>query len=323
MGIAGIAPGATLAAVKLSEDGFIYPEAFICGVEWGVAHGFDLINASLFTDPWYYTCPSDPNQAIILEAVKRSVSYATSKGVTIVAAASNENQDLANITADPFSPTNAATVERTVSNACKLLPAQLPGVIAVSAVGGDGNLAYYSNYGQGTIDLTAPGGDLHVAMAGNPSGQIVSTIPSYSYYYQIANGWKGRIGIGCTDGKDPNDPTADPSTCAETYALLQGTSMAAPHVTGVAALVLSRFGKIGPTALLHEALRVGDDEGLPGQPVPALPGGHAGRDVHGSRDLRRVLRRRTGQRARRRQPVLRRRIEAPPRARRQATCRSW
>ena len=199
------------------------------------------------------------------------MTYASSKGVTIVAAASNENQDLANITADPFSPTNGATVERTVSNACKLLPAQLPGVIAVSAVGGDGNLAYYSNYGQGTIDLTAPGGDLHVAMPGDPSGQIVSTIPSYSYYYQIANGWNGRIGIGCTDGKDPNDPAADPSTCAETYALLQGTSQATPHVTGVAALVLSRFGKIGPTALLTKLSLSATPKACPATPYQPYP----------------------------------------------------
>jgi lantibiotic leader peptide-processing serine protease len=270
-GIAGIASGVTLAAVKLSEDGFIYPEAFICGVQWGASHGFDLINASLFTDPWYYTCPSDPNQAVILESEQRSVTYATAHGVTVIAAASNENQDLAHPTTDPFSPTNMETVPRTVTSACKLLPAQLPGVITVSAVGGDGNLAYYSNYGLGTVDLTAPGGDLHVSLPGDPSGQIVSTIPSYSFYYQEAIDWNGRVGIGCTDGLDPNDPASDPSTCAETYALLQGTSQSTPHVTGVAALVLSRYGKLGTAGLLARLSLTTISKSCPANPYQPYP----------------------------------------------------
>jgi subtilisin family serine protease len=270
-GIAGIAPGVTLAAVKLSEDGFIYPEAFICGVQWGAAHGFDLINASLFTDPWYYTCPSDPNQAVILEAEQRSVSYASSKGVTVIAAASNENQDLAHPTTDPFSPTNMASTPRPVTSVCKLLPAELQGVVAVSAVGGDTNLAYYSNYGLDVIDITAPGGDLHVAVPSDPSGQIVSTIPSYSEIYQQANAWNGRIGIGCTDGLDPNDPNANPATCAETYALLQGTSMSTPHVTGVAALILSRYGKIGTTALTLRLQTTATPKSCPANPYQPYP----------------------------------------------------
>jgi subtilisin family serine protease len=270
-GTAGVAPGVTLASVKVTEDGFVYPEAFICGMQWAASHGFNLVNASLFTDPWYYTCKNDPNQAIILEAMQRSISYAAGKGITVVAAASNENQDLANITADPFSPTNGATIQRTVSNACKLLPAQLDGVIAVSAVGGDGNMAYYSNYGLRTIAFTAPGGDLHVPMPNNPSGQIVGPIPSYSFLYQIANGWNGRVGIGCTDGLDPNDPNADPSTCAETYALLQGTSMSTPHVTGVAALIMSRFGNMGTKDLERHLEGSAIPKACPGNPYQPYP----------------------------------------------------
>jgi subtilisin family serine protease len=270
-GIAGVAPGVTLAAVKVTDDGFIYPEAFICAMAWAAAHDFDLVNASLFTDPWYYTCPDDPDQRVILIAEQRAVTYARLKGVTVIAAASNENQDLANPTTDPFSPTNGTSLNRTVTSACKLLPVELDGVVAVSAVGGDGNLAYYSNYGAGVIDLTAPGGDLHVAVAGDPSGQIVSDVPSYSFYYQIAYLWNGRIGIGCTDGLDPNDPAADPSTCKETYALLQGTSQATPHVTGAAALALSRFGKMSSDVLVRRLTRSATQRACPGNPYQPYP----------------------------------------------------
>ena len=217
IGIVGVAPGVSLAAVKLTEDGFVYPEAFLCGLYWAATHQFDLVNASLIVDPWYYNCSTDPTQRAITTALQRAVSYASRQGVTLIAAASNEQQDLDHKTSDPFSPTDAETIERTVSSECKLLPVELNGVIGVSAVGADANLAYYSNYGMRAVDLAAPGGDFHVPAIGNDSGQILSDIPAYSFYYQIANGWNGRVAVGCSDGLDPNDPNSDPSTCAQTW----------------------------------------------------------------------------------------------------------
>ncbi|HEY6881722.1 MAG TPA: S8 family serine peptidase [Polyangiales bacterium] len=271
VGTVGIAPGVSLAAVKLTEDGFVYPEAFICGLYWAATHDFNLVNASLFIDPYYFNCTSDPTQKAITIAEQRAVKFAALKGVTVIAAASNENIDLANPTEDPFSPTNGETVPRTVDNSCKLLPVELDGVIGVSAVAGDNKLAYYSNYGFGVVDIAAPGGDFHVPMPGNATGQIVSPIPSYSYYYQAASDWNGRVAEGCTDGRDPNDPAHDPSTCKATYAALQGTSQAAPHVTGVAALALSRFGKLNTPGLLAALVRGATPQACPAgdyQPYP-------------------------------------------------------
>jgi serine protease len=87
-------------------------------------------------------------------------------------------------------------------------PAAYPGVIAVAATQDDEATTFYSNYGK-DVDIAAPGGNTRVDQNGDgmPDGVLQNT-----------------IAIG--------NPTKSD------YFTFMGTSMASPHVAGVAALVV-------------------------------------------------------------------------------------
>ncbi|GLZ39671.1 S8 family serine peptidase [Actinokineospora sp. NBRC 105648] len=165
-GITGVAPGVRLASVKVvDDDGTVRPESVVCGLMWAAAKHMTIANSSYFVDPWPLTCDRG-EEHVVYEAVRRASDYATGKGVLSVAAASNEGRDLAEPHGQVAGPHGE---RRTLDNGCKVLPAGLRGVVAVSAVGLDRLKAGYSAYGLGVIDVTAPGG------AGTSC--VLSTVP--------------------------------------------------------------------------------------------------------------------------------------------------
>ncbi len=160
IGIVGVAPNVRLAAIKAgTTDGFFFPESVVCAFMWAGTHHFNVTNNSYFADPFYFNCKNDPTQRAIWKAEARAIRFAMQQGVTVVAAEGNFADDLAHPTQDTQSPDDTKPVTRPVGNDCVVIPTEIPGVIGVTA---DGNLqqkSFYSNYGVGVTQVTAPGGD--------------------------------------------------------------------------------------------------------------------------------------------------------------------
>ena len=133
------------------------------------------------------SCPS---------SVQAAAEYAMAKGVTLVSAAGNGDENNNPIDNSRVYPTNCL------------------GPISVGATGFTGDAAFYSNYG---VDLSAPGGDQRNS-AGAPVG-------SGGMIYSTSN--TGTLAVG-----------------ESTYKVEQGTSMAAPVVSGIVALMYSLRPKI-------------------------------------------------------------------------------
>jgi subtilisin family serine protease len=214
-GVIGVAPEAEIVAVKVLSEytgsgDFSWVNA---GIVYAADNGADVINMSFGAvvnrNGFYIDENGDlqrdqPStiQNLII-AQERAINYAAKKGVVMISSAGNDGADFDGL------------------GAYIKLPADLQHVLAVSATAPDywyydlvnhiedvnfDIPASYTSYGKSLVDLAAPGGDFDFA------GQ-----PGYQYDMVL-------------------------SASSESFYFAAGTSQAAPHVAGVAALIIGKNG---------------------------------------------------------------------------------
>ncbi|WP_207670105.1 S8 family serine peptidase [Glaciibacter flavus] len=255
IGIAGVAPNVDIVNLRAGQDsGYFFLQPSLDALTYAGRNGIDVVNMSYYVDPWLFNCTNNPadspadqqEQKTIITAMQRALDFARNHGVTLISAAGNGATDYTKPLVDASSPDFASvpgevayTRDLLDPASCTSMPSEGKGVIAVSSTGISKRKAYYSDYGNGYVDVAAPGGDVYDT-PDNTRDLSKAVLAAYPKSLAVANGEIDENG-------DPTVPyvvkscDAAGTTCAY-YQYLQGTSMASPHAVGVAALIVSRFG---------------------------------------------------------------------------------
>lgn len=287
IGVTGVAPKVTLVNDRAGQDsGLFFLGPVVNAITYAADARLDVVNMSFYVDPWLWSCrggaPGDSaeqiaDQDVIIDLMDRALTYAHDHNVTMVAALGNEDQDIAKPVTDTTSPDYGGVVRnRAIDRSrCYDLPVNGAHVIGVSSVGSLAQKATYSNWtsdpGGTDLEVAAPGGSLEQRPNGTGlvGGLILSTVPEAALQNDGMVAADGAVtAFGAVQGvvrscQAPPVPTA--ARCGY-YAMLAGTSMASPMVTGVAALVISRAVESGrprpsPDEVAAALMRSADQRG--------------------------------------------------------------
>ncbi|MEN8158273.1 MAG: S8 family serine peptidase [Bacteroidota bacterium] len=240
-GTIGIAPEAELVLIKvLYDEGYGYLFDILNGIIYAALVDVDVINMSIGStfeksgnaEDGY----SAADAAWYKNIYERAIAFAYQNGTTVIASAGNEAIDYDH-SADLMHMPSGAAHALSISSTAPI------GWAANPLTNLDMFASTYSNYGQSTIDFAAPGGNY--AYAFTPGGYDLCTVGGVTHYCYVFDfvfstgngGWYWSV----------------------------GTSMAAPHAAGVAALIVEKNGgSMAPGDVKEALLDSSDDLGKPG-----------------------------------------------------------
>ena len=246
-GVSGVAPDVSIVSLRVGQDsGYVFLQAVVDALTFAADNGVDVANLSFWIDPWFMNCEENAEdtpaeqleQRTVVAAVQAAVDYARDRAVTVIASEGNDFMDLgAPRSPDRISPTLplGASSERTVDNSCLLMPQEADGVVNVSGLGPSGRKAYYSTYGVERTDVSAPSGDNFDAALPYPYNVLLGAVSKQPLKDFNLIDRKGKPRVRDVLRR------CDEERC-HYYIFNAGTSFASPIATGVAALIVSRFG---------------------------------------------------------------------------------
>jgi subtilisin family serine protease len=237
LAFAGVTSRSRLISVKVASiAGFAFLGDVAAGIAYAADHGADVANISLLG-----RLTKSVDRGVPGQFLNRVDEYAFKRGMLIVAGAGNDADDL-----DHDGNTAVAW--------CQLTHAVcVSGTGPLTPTGSPYEFSSFSNFGTSSITVAAPAGNYFGPLSNWPWGPGVA-----SFIFALCSRTTVIV--------DANgNPIATPYTSGFWICGNVGTSLSTPHVTGLAALLVAEYGKVGPVALKNLITSGATDMGKPGR----------------------------------------------------------